>query len=139
MSASETDMNDKQKIEWALFLLRLGIFIVMFIWVIEKFINPDHLVRNLAYFYYTDGVSETISYIVGTLELIVVLAFLAGLWKRYTYGIVMIAHGLSTFVSWKQYTPIAYNIVFFTAWPILAACIALYMLRHLDVKYTLKS
>ena len=49
MSASETDMNDKQKIEWALFLLRLGIFIVMFIWVIEKFINPDHLVRNLAY------------------------------------------------------------------------------------------
>lgn len=130
-------MDDKKKIEWALFLLRIGVFVVMFAWVIEKFINPGHLVGNLAYFYNIEGVNENVSYVVGVLELLLVLAFGAGLWKRYSYGMIMVAHGLSTFVSWKQYTPIAYNILFYPAWPMLAACITVYILRHLDVKFTL--
>ncbi|MBT6033708.1 MAG: hypothetical protein HOH19_14115, partial [Kordiimonadaceae bacterium] len=104
----------------------------------EKFVNPGHLIGNLEYFYLIDGIDNNIIYIGGVIHMIVVFAFLAGMWKRYTYGFMMVAHGLSTIVSWRQYTT-DFNIVFYTAWPMLAACVALYILRDLDVKYTLKN
>jgi putative oxidoreductase len=58
------------------------------------------------------------------------------MWKRFTYGFVMIVQGVSTFSSWAKYT-IDINLLFFAAWPMLAACIALYLLRDHDVKCTL--
>lgn len=130
-------MNKKNRIEWSLFLLRVGIFTVMFAWTLDKFINPGHAAKVFENFYFIGGLGPSLMMAVGVLEMLIILAFLAGLWKRFTYGFVMIAHGISTLSSWKQYT-IDVNLLFFAAWPMLAACVALYLLRDLDVKFTLK-
>lgn len=137
-------MNEKvniasyqNKLEWSLFLMRVGVFIVMFAWTVDKFTNPSHGARILESFYYIGGVGETIIMAFGAIEMLIILAFVAGLWKKYTYGIIMIFHGLTTFASWKSYIPPDVTLTFFAAWPMLAACITLYMLRDLDIRYTL--
>lgn len=130
-------MNKKNRIEWSLFLLRLGVFIVMFAWTLDKFLNPGHAAKVFENFYFIGGLGQEIMMIIGAAELLIILAFVAGLWKRFTYGFVMIVHAVSTFSSWKQYT-VDINLLFFAAWPMLAACVALYLLRDLDIKFTLK-
>jgi len=124
-------------LELSLFLLRIGVFIVMFAWTLDKFIAPEHAARVYENFYFIGGMGNTVMYIIGAIEMVIILGFLAGIWKRFTYGFVMLVHGVSTFSSWQKYT-IDINLLFFAAWPMLAACIALYLLREHDVKFTIK-
>ncbi|MDF1578295.1 MAG: hypothetical protein P1P81_07615, partial [Desulfobulbales bacterium] len=61
-----------------------------------------------------------------------------GFMKRFSYGTVLVLHAISTFSSYRQYLA-PYdgpNILFFAAWPMLAACLALYLLRDRDVLFT---
>ncbi|MFT2091011.1 hypothetical protein [Paraglaciecola sp. 2405UD69-4] len=135
---SNTSINDFQnRLQWSLFSLRLGVFIVMLMWTLDKFYNPGHSARIFEHFYGISGSTDTVAYILGALQLILVLAFVAGIQKRITYGIIFIMHGLSTLSSYNQYIDGFNNLLFFTAWPMWAACLALYLLREEDVKFTL--
>ena len=131
-------MTEKNRIEWALFLLRAGIFVVMFTWTLDKFIAPDHAAHVYEKFYFIGNLGPTIMLAIGIMEMVFILAFMGGLWKRYTYGFVMIVHGVSTFASWEFYT-VKINLLFFAAWPMLAACVALYLLRDMDTKFTMRN
>ena len=130
-------MDNQNRIEVSLLLMRVGIFIVMFAWTIDKFLNPGHAVNIFEGFYFIEGVGQELVLALGVAELILIFAFLGGLWKRHTYGIVMVLHGFSTISSWEKYT-INISLLFFAAIPMLAACIALYLMRDMDVKYTIK-
>ncbi len=127
---------EQQRIANALLLLRLGVFIVMIIWTLDKFVNPDHSGAVFENFYGLSGLSDATFMILGFLQLLVVLAFVAGFLKRYSYGIILVMHSMSTLSSWQQYLDAFNNLLFFAAWPMLAACIALYMLRDLDTRWT---
>jgi hypothetical protein len=126
----------QQKLQWPLFSLRFGVFIVMFVWTIDKFINPAHGSKIFQHFYGV-AVGESIVYVLGALQLILILAFLAGIKKRITYGLVFLLHAASTFSSYAKYLDVFNNLLFFAAWPMLAACFALYILREEDNKFTL--
>lgn len=125
------------RLSWSLLALRLTVFIVMFVWTLDKFVNPAHGAKVLDVFYGIGGVPETALYILGALQLILVLAFVAGLAKRLTYGLVFILHGLSTLSSFPQYIDAFNNLLFFAAWPMWGACFALYLLRDADTRFTL--
>lgn len=127
-------MKDSTNLQKALLSLRLGVFLVMFMWTIDKFINPDHASKVFSHFYMIDGLSESIFYIVGALQLLLVLGFLAGIKKRYTYGAILIMHAVSTFSSFQMYLDPwgPRNLLFFAAWPMLAAIYSLYILRDED-------
>lgn len=73
--------------------------------------------------------------------MILLLAFVAGVARRWTYGLVLVLHGVSTLSSFKQYLHpfTGPNLLFFAAWPMLAACFALYHLREDDVLWTVKA
>ncbi len=73
-------------------------------------------------------------YAIGGLEMIILLLFLAGYKKKYTYGAVLLFHTVSTLSSFKQYlAPFeGPGLLFFAAWPMLAACFALFLLRDND-------
>jgi len=129
-------MNQK-RIANALLLLRLGVFIVMIMWTLDKFINPEHSGAVFENFYGIDGLSEATFMVIGLLQLVVVLSFAAGFMKRYSYGIILILHSISTFSSWQQYLDAFNNLLFFAAWPMLAACMVLYMLRDMDTRWTI--
>lgn len=121
----------------ALLSLRLGVFIVMFMWTIEKFVNPSHATGIFASFYGIEGLGEGLIFALALAELLIVLAFVAGLYKRWTYGAILLIHGATTLVSWKYYLGFS-NMLFFAAWPMFAACYALYILRDSDTLLTLK-
>lgn len=135
-------MTEKARIEWSLFLLRLGVFIVMFMWTLDKFIAPGHAAGVFERFYMLKGMGGAIMTGIGVIELVIVLAFLAGVYKKWTYGIIMVLHAVSTLAAWQMYlnpwpgqpSP---NLLFFAAWPMLAACVALFLMRDLDKKFTL--
>jgi uncharacterized membrane protein YkgB len=122
------------KLQLSLLLLRLGVFLVMLMWTIDKFINPGHAAKVYEKFYYITGMESAVMYAIGAIEIIILLMFLAGFMKKYTYGAVLIFHAVSTLSSFRQYAaPFeGSNLLFFAAWPMLAACIALFLLRDQD-------
>jgi uncharacterized membrane protein YkgB len=75
-----------------------------------------------------------VMYAIGAIEIIILLLFLAGYKKKYTYGAVLAFHAVSTLSSFKQYlAPFeGANLLFFAAWPMLAACLTLFLLRDQD-------
>ncbi|MFP3982998.1 MAG: hypothetical protein ACLFV2_04825 [Desulfurivibrionaceae bacterium] len=130
-------MNNRLSI--SLFCLRLTVALVMLVWNLDKFINPGHAAAVYEKFYLLGGLGREIMYAIGAIEIVIVAAFLFGLRKRLSYGIVLILHAISTFSSYGQYlAPYeGANIMFFAAWPMLAACLALYLLRDQDVLFTI--
>lgn len=116
----------------ALLLLRLGIFTVFLFWTLEKLIHPENAAKVFGAFYGLEGLGETVFYIIGVAQLILILAFLAGLLKTWTYGIILAFHSVSTLSAFGKYLQPFDNLLFFAAWPMLAACIALFLLRDYD-------
>ena len=125
-------METDQKIKNALFILRLGVFIVMFMWTIDKFINPEHAARVFETFYFISGAGDLAFYIIG--------AFVGAYKRQYSYLAVLIMHAISTLSSFGRYLDpwTSPNLLFFAAWPMLAAIFALYYLRDLDTKFSLE-
>lgn len=132
-------MPVEHRLPCCLFLLRIGVFIVMFMWTLDKFVNPDHAAKVYAFFYTIGGLSATVFYLIGGLELLVILAFVAGLSKRFTYAVVLLLHAGSTLAAWRQYLDPFSNLLFFAAWPMLAACVTLYLLRDLDTLWVISA
>ncbi|SFP83323.1 hypothetical protein SAMN05216419_102319 [Nitrosomonas cryotolerans] len=126
----------KKPLLYSLLALRLGVFIVMLMWTLDKFINPSHASKVFEAFYGIGWLNQHSSYFIGTVEMLLILAFVAGLWRRWTYGGVLLIHAISTFSSYKQYLAPFDNLLFLAACPMLAACLALYWLRNWDMLFT---
>ncbi|MBU3023077.1 hypothetical protein [Aestuariibacter sp. A3R04] len=135
MKNTLTDIQ--HRLTWSLFSLRVTVFIVMFVWTLDKFVNPAHGMAIFEKFYGIGGVPETAVYILGTLQLALVLAFLGGIAKRYTYGLVFLLHGGSTLSSFPQYADAFNHLLFFAAWPMWGACFALFLLRSADTRFVI--
>ncbi|MDN6276795.1 hypothetical protein [Psychrobacter sp.] len=116
----------------SLLLLRLGIFVVFLFWTLDKFIKPEHAAGVMSKFYGMESMGGTLLYVMGTVQLILILLFVVGLFKTWTYGILLLAHAGSTFSTFALYMQPFDNLLFFAAWPMLAACIALFLLRDWD-------
>jgi hypothetical protein len=127
-------MNDNptRHLAQSLLFMRLTVFLVMFVWTVDKFLDPSHAMRIFDYFYGIGGVTDTVVFVMGALQMALVLAFVAGFRKRVSYGLVMLMHAGSTLSSWRQYMDPFDNLLFFAAWPMLGACVALYLLRDSD-------
>ena len=117
-----------------LLVLRLSVALVFFVWIADKFFNPSHAAAVFQSFYGVPGLGTLMVYGVGALQLAIVLAFVAGIVKPWSYGLVLGMHAVSTLSSFRQYLdPLAVpNILFFAAWPMLAACFTLFYLRDAD-------
>jgi len=136
---SQTLSSDiKNRLQLALLSLRLGVFIVFFMWVMDKFFRPEHTAIVLKVFYGMSETPTTIVYIIGAVQLLLLLAFVSGVKKRLTYGVIFVMHAISTIATYEKYIDGLNNLLFFAAWPMLAACFALYILRDEDVKFTIK-
>jgi hypothetical protein len=130
-------MSSSSRISEVLLALRLSVFLVMLMWTLDKFANPAHAARVYQHFYAIGGLGRTAFLAIGIAELVLLAAFLVGYRKRFTYGAVFAFHAVSTLSSYPQYLAPFENLLFFAAWPMLAACFALYRLRDLDTKLTI--
>lgn len=133
------EMETETRLPWVLLCLRLSVFLVMLMWTLDKFIQPEHAAGVYEKFYFIGGLGNVSIYILGILEMALLIGFVVGFRKRFTYGAVLLLHGVSTLSSFKQYlTPFTGpHLLFFAAWPMLAACFALYYLRSEDKRWVL--
>ena len=127
-------MSTADRLPRALLTLRLTVFLVMLVWTLDKLLAPGHAARVFENFYFISGIGSPAMRVIGWLELLVIVGFVLGLAKPLTYGAVLLFHGVSTLASYGMYLNPAEGRLFFAAWPMLAACYALYVLRD---EYTL--
>lgn len=130
--------STNSRITLVLLLLRLSVFLVVFMWTLDKFINPTHAADVYEAFYFIGGLGPLPIYILGAIELVILIGFVLGIRKGFTYGAILLFHAVSTLSAFKQYfdpfqSP---NLLFFAAWPMLAACFTLFYLRDLDTRFT---
>jgi uncharacterized membrane protein YkgB len=133
-------MHQGNRLSLSLLLLRLSVFLLMFMWTLDKFVRPQHAAGVYENFYFLSGLGPMSSYLLGAAELVILIGFLSGFQKQFTYGAVLLFHAVSTVSAYNQYlAPFAAgpNLLFFAAWPALAACFALYYLRDLDTRWVM--
>ena len=135
-------MTLEKRLPVALFCLRISVFFVMLMWTLDKFFRPEHGAAVFEKFYFIGGLGNAVVYAIGAVQLLIILAFVVGFQKKISYLLVLFMHAVSTFSSFKIYfTPFADgpNLLFFAAWPMLAACFALYYLKDFDSQWSLDS
>lgn len=132
--AGEPDVTNEleRRLAVCLLLLRLGVGLVLLVWAFDKMLNPSHGGAVLESFYGVSGAGASLIRAIGVVQGLVVLSFLAGVARTWTYGAVLAMHGATTLISWSAYLQPLKNILFFAAWPMLAACITLFLLRDHD-------
>jgi hypothetical protein len=107
-------------------------------WTLDKFINPGHAAKVFEHFYFLGGIEFDFMYVLAAGEMAILALFLTGYKKTFTYGFVLVIHSVSTFSAFAKYLdPFNGNLLFFAAWPMWAACVALFLLRDKDVLFNL--
>lgn len=123
----------QRRLPVALAVLRgtLGIFLLL--WALEKIVAPAGTTQIFASFYGVE-ISTDLAPWIGGAELVLVAAFLAGLWRRLTYGLATLFHAVSVASTWQQLLdPIGPpNHLFIAGVPVLAGFVVLYLLRDWD-------
>ena len=125
------NLTMEKKLSYILLLTRISIFIVFLMWGLDKIINPDHGARVMSKFYYLDFELD-IMVCIGYIQMLLLATFVLGCFKKYTYGLIVIFHGVSTFSSMPQYLDPFNHLLFFAAWPMLIACVFLYVFKEYD-------
>jgi len=133
-------MNGAKKTALSLFLMRLSVFVVFLIWTLDKFLRPEHAATVFQNYYFFPALPATVTYAIGAVEMVLIVGFLLGIQKTFTYGFVLLLQVISTVSCYKQYlAPFeGPNILLFAGWPMLAACYALFVLREEDKLFSLK-
>lgn len=124
--------SPESRLPISLLLLRLGVFVVLLMWTLDKFVRPEHAAAVFGKFYLLEGLGQGAFFAIGLAQLAIIVAFVVGLFRTWTYGLVLAMHGVSSLSAVKQYLAPFDNLLFFAAWPMLAACLALFLLREDD-------
>jgi uncharacterized membrane protein YphA (DoxX/SURF4 family) len=117
-----------------LLILRLTLGVFFLQWGIEKFVVPATTIGIFRNFY---GLSldAWLPPVLGTLQVALALAFLAGVVPRVTYGLVLALHTVTVLVTiprlMNPWNPVA-NHFFIAGVPVWAGFFALYTLRAAD-------
>lgn len=131
-------MKLDKKLEISLLIIRISIGMFFLVWAVEKIIDTNSVQKVFSTFYYLN-ISAAISIGLGIVQALIVLLFMAGLFRMWTYGLVLGMHLVSTLASYKQLlSPYEEsNPLFWAAIPTLGALIALFLLRKEDNLFVL--
>jgi len=133
-------MDTDKRLAISLFIIRITVFLVMLMWTLRKYFDPVHAGKLFAKYYSIPGLNEVMIYGIVALQMLLIIVFLLGIAKFWTYGLVMLLHAGSTLAPMAAYfAPYeGHHLLFFAAWPMLAACVALFLLRDNDKILTFK-
>ncbi|MGD9710774.1 MAG: hypothetical protein AB7V46_01760 [Thermomicrobiales bacterium] len=128
-------MATDTRLEASLLLMRVAIAAFLLVWALDKVIAPEHARAVFSHFYFVPDAAPLILKAVGILQIGIVLAFGAGFARSWTYGAVLLMHAASTASTYAHLVaPWAEGsqLLFWAAVPVLAAVIALFLLRDRD-------
>ena len=133
-------MKSVPKIEVGLATIRITVTAFFLIWSIEKIIAPE-ITQGVFSRFYSLTIPSGFSVFIGIVQTAIILLFLAGLFKLWTYGALLGMHTVSVIAShqplFNPYMPP--NHLFWAGVPTLGALIALFLMRDEDQLLTLSS
>lgn len=121
-----------------LFLLRLGLAWFLFVWAVDKLIEPGQYIRIWGYFHGID-LSTQMPYVMGSAQVIICLLAALGLWRVVTYALMFCMHLVTVIVILpslmapfviEDHFPVNRNDAIALA--ALGGFAALWLLRHRD-------
>lgn len=122
-----------------LLILRFGLGVFLLLFGIDKLVTPHAAAAIFANYYGIDVAPATLVYGVGLFEIVLALAILAGLWKTLTYGLGLALHTVSTLATYRELlAPFGENHMYMAALPVLAAFVALFLLRRHDTLWSMR-
>lgn len=95
---------------------------------------PEHSTKVFSGFYGLD-ISSGFSVTLGIAQLVFIGVFMAGLWQNLTYLAILVLQAGSNFSSFATYLDLFHSLLFFVAWPMLAACFALHLFVSMTFMY----
>jgi len=129
-------MNDQvsDKLRLPLFLQRLALAAFIGVWTIDKFVNPSHASGIFSHFY---GVplAENLVWLPAAAQLLILIAFLLGLFKTISYLLMFLMHTFGTLTTTG--TLFAFygedgNLLFWAAVPVVFAFWLQFVARDYD-------
>ncbi|MDA1101280.1 MAG: hypothetical protein O2967_20120 [Proteobacteria bacterium] len=131
-------MGPDQRDALALLLLRLGLAWFLFVWAVNKIIEPGQYVRIWSYFHGID-IGASLPYFMGGAQIVICIAAALGLWRRISYGLLFAMHLVTVIVILPSLTapfviednfPVNRNNAIALA--ALGGFAAIWLLRHRD-------
>ncbi len=124
----------KKPLPICLLLLRLTMFAMMLVWAIDKFLRPVTEAGMYQRAYHLPFLPSMVMYSIGAFQILLATCFVIGLQRTLTAGLVLAGMVIYTIASYRLYMPPFHgdNLLFFAAWPMLAVCVSLYLLRNQD-------
>lgn len=122
------------RLRFGLALLRITTGLFFLAWSIDKIVNSEHTLRVFEKFYMTP-ISGEVSLALGIVQTAIVLAFMAGLWKKWTTLALLAMHTVSVGSTWAHLiAPYAGGpgLVFWAAVPVWAGLLLLWLMREDD-------
>lgn len=138
MAISSGQTSVERRLQVSLLVLRLAISWFLLQWAVEKFVKPGVSAKIFAAFYKIP-LDVDLAPVVGSIQLLLALAFLAGFMKPLTYSLVAVMHSVTTVSTWKSLVmpfAVGSNHLFTTGVPVLAVCWILFALRDQDVMFS---
>ena len=133
-------MTSAKNVKISLATIRITVTAFFLIWSIEKIIAPEITQGVFSRFYFLT-ISPGFAVFIGILQTLIILLFLAGLFKLWTYGALLGMHAVSVIASYQPllnpYMPP--NHLFWASIPTLGALVALFLMRDEDQMLTLSS
>jgi len=119
-------------------ILRLGLGAFLLLFGIDKLVAPHTTAAVFAHYYGLGEVSAALVYAAGLAEIALALAMLVGLWRTLSYGLGLLVHTVSTLATYRELlAPFGGNHLYLAALPVLAAFVALFLLRRDDTLMSL--
>lgn len=156
LSIGPHPMTSMRSLHSALLIIRLSVGSFLVVWASLKFLRPEWMLNVFRNTYKLEWVTkenaELISILVGSAQMLLVIAFILGLWRTLTYGLVTLMHAtgiigalltgsllfkgglikaISTGTFEIGYTSFPANLLW-TSVATLGALVALFILRHED-------
>jgi uncharacterized membrane protein YphA (DoxX/SURF4 family) len=99
--ASERSPLLQRRLAQALAAMRITTGFFFLLWAVEKFVRPEVNARIWDYFYRI-SIPVDFSYVLGAVNVVMALALILGLKRRFTYAYWTLFHTLSVLASYRQ-------------------------------------
>lgn len=133
-------MIDDRPLAVALGVMRLTTGVFFLVWAAEKILAPE-LARRVFETFYFSSPSEELLLATGLLQAVIVLAFMAGLLRFWTYGALLVMHTVSVVSTIPRLVdPFTVpNHLFWAGVPVWGLLFALFVLRNRDTFLAVRS
>ena len=114
--------------------LRIGLFLFMMVWTVEKFVRPEAF-QSIFGSFYGFNAGHALIYLIGAAQLAILVLFVVGKFKTVSYGLVMLMNVMTLLVSYRQIlAPYegSTNHLFVASIVIAAGSVALFLSRNDD-------